>query len=361
MAVTFLGGPAEIRRAVHRLTRLSRSLDVAVAFVGKEWSDALANFAGPMRVVCWLSSTNTDPWAVAQIMRQDDAKVRQRDSMHAKVYLAGRKAAVVGSANLSQAALADSDEAGQMEAAVLIEDSMTVEKIAQWFDELWRQGSRPIDERDLDRAYAAWKRKKETGSRGVTANIGGLPLPDPLPFKLTRLSRRFRNLDITRELPKEHGLVLAVEEHGLDHALRDAIVSELGRWTKHPGKLKPFKRASVETLSAGFSVLFDEGRPLADRLGEVLQKRMLPPLRIPTLGLLLYWRWRDKYAPFNHKTDTFLRDFGLSQRGISSNSAATFDRWQKHAELISQRLSLPSPGHLDRLVNDYYEHHRKRT
>lgn len=63
---TFLRNPAEISGAVRQLQKGER-LDLAVAFIGKHWRDLLSDYAGPLRVICWLSSTNTDPYAVEQL------------------------------------------------------------------------------------------------------------------------------------------------------------------------------------------------------------------------------------------------------------------------------------------------------
>ena len=106
----FLGTPATIRGAVGDLAR-SKRLDLAVGFIGQDWRDVVADFRGTLRVVCWLSSTNTNPRAVRQMLAAG-VRVRQRDGMHAKVYYGPGVGAVVGSANLSRPALDDADVAG---------------------------------------------------------------------------------------------------------------------------------------------------------------------------------------------------------------------------------------------------------
>jgi hypothetical protein len=94
-------------------------------------------YRGNLQVICWLKSPGTNPYAVEEMMKQPRIKVRQVDSMHAKVYLAPGAAAIVGSANLSGVALGDRETAGRHEAAVLLEEPGVVKEIAQWFDRLW--------------------------------------------------------------------------------------------------------------------------------------------------------------------------------------------------------------------------------
>src|ERR1019366_10102233 len=117
----FLKEPAEIRKVVHSL-QCGKHLDIAVAFVGADWEDILSGYEGKLRVICWLSSTNTNPYAVAALRKRPLTEVKQRHMMHCKVYLAPNTGAVVGSANLSKAALAEDDNAGQDEAAIRISE-----------------------------------------------------------------------------------------------------------------------------------------------------------------------------------------------------------------------------------------------
>lgn len=60
--MNFLPNPAAIRRAIHDLFGAKR-IDMAVAFVRADWEEILADYKGELRVICWLSSTNTDPYA----------------------------------------------------------------------------------------------------------------------------------------------------------------------------------------------------------------------------------------------------------------------------------------------------------
>jgi hypothetical protein len=101
------------------------------------------------------------------------------------------------------------------------------------------------------------------------------------------------------------------------------------------------------------STLFDESLDVVERRQTVIDSGKLSPLKIPSLSLLLYCRAPDKYPPFNRRTKRFLRDFGLSNWGVSNASPKAYKCWLDQAEELSQELDLPSPGHVDRLVWQY--------
>jgi HKD family nuclease len=165
--MTFLRNPNAIRRALADGLRTARFLDAAVAFVGRDWLDLLGNFDGKVRFVCWLTSTNTNPYAVEQMVSRG-ISVRHLDAMHAKVYLCsgdGDCLVIVGSANLSAAALADYDNAGQYEAAVGTREADMCRDVQSWFDGLWSCAS-PVHESDVDAAKRAWDAAREREPRG---------------------------------------------------------------------------------------------------------------------------------------------------------------------------------------------------
>src|SRR4051812_32780180 len=103
--VQFLASPAEIRRAIVRGFAAAKAVDLAVAFVGEDWWSLLGSLSVPVRMVCWLSSTNTNPYAVEQMLERPGFEVRQLDRMNAKVYLTqgDPSSVVIGSANISGA------------------------------------------------------------------------------------------------------------------------------------------------------------------------------------------------------------------------------------------------------------------
>lgn len=68
-----------------------------------------------------------------------------------------------------------------------------------------------------------------------------------------------------------------------------------------------------------------------------------------------HWRKPEDFPPYNFRTETFLRDFGLLHKGMSAASPICYERWRLWATRLAQQLKLPTPGHLDRLVERYYE------
>jgi hypothetical protein len=104
----------------------------------------------------------------------------------------------------------------------------------------------------------------------------------------------------------------------------------------------------------GFQLLFDQSIDLQYRLEILLKNGYLAGLRIKTLSLLLYWRYPDKYPPYNHRTVKFLQDFKMKKRGMSDSSPQTYLTWLRWARRLQQLLNLPTPGHVDRMVRGYY-------
>jgi PLD-like domain len=172
----FLNSPSSIRVALAAALADASRLDAAVAFVGRDWEDILGSFNGRVRLVCWLSSTNTNPHAVAQMIERRFT-VRQLDDMHAKVYVtSGRSAAaIIGSANLSCAALAADDAVGQIEAGVLMRSPSGIRCVHGWFEALWRS-AHPVCAEDIERAVRAWESAhRHGGHRGPHGRRQGIP------------------------------------------------------------------------------------------------------------------------------------------------------------------------------------------
>ena len=85
--MNFLLSPAAIRKRLVEALENTKSLDAAVAFIGRDWADIIGTFSGPIRVICWLSSPNTNPYAVEQMMKRGNICVCHIPAMHAKVYI----------------------------------------------------------------------------------------------------------------------------------------------------------------------------------------------------------------------------------------------------------------------------------
>jgi hypothetical protein len=360
----FLPDPSAIRAALHQLSQQTGNLDIAVAFIGSDWWDLLGNFSGRIRAVCWLSSTNTNPYAVADMLRRPTVQVKQRDSMHAKVYLVPHRGAIVGSANLSKAALNHLDTAGQSEAGVLVEEKGGVRAITRWFQDLWIDAeTREITQPDLARAYRGWNLARSSDRRpsgGKRPPMLFLPqLSQPVPTRLLRLSREVRGLRLETSLGKPYAFISALNPKTVSPAQRLQIVEYLTEWNKRRWVSAELEREPVSKVRTGLTILFDESIDLRDRLARIEREGLLPGLRIPSLSLLLYWRKPRRYLPFNKKTNIFLRDYKLRLRGAGRTSAATYANWIAYSTQLQQWLKLPTPGHVDRVVSAHYSRFAK--
>ena len=63
------------------------------------------------------------------------------------------------------------------------------------------------------------------------------------------------------------------------------------------------------------------------------------------------------YPPYNFRTIRFLEDFEMKESGMSASSAQCYEIWLRWATRLAQQLDLPSAGHVDRMVELYYEEH----
>jgi hypothetical protein len=283
MSPQFLATPAEIRRAVGKVALASNRLDLAVAFIGGAWRDRIANFKGELRLICWLSSTNTDPRAVRQLMKRPNTKVRQRDGMHAKVYAGSHIGVVVGSANLSSAALAEFEQSGRDEAAVLLTEKTNRNTIAKWFRALWEsQDTRPISNTDLKRALKAFRKARQS-------RVGRPPFSKAIerPISTTRsqlaaLARRAREQNLS-----QIGWLRRAIPGKINKSLLVDIVDEFAKWMS---RRFLFERAFLErdfsTVRKAIIHLFDESVDIETRLSSVMKSRALAPLKISTLTRL---------------------------------------------------------------------------
>jgi hypothetical protein len=364
MAVTkLLPDPPAIRAALHDISQESGKLDIAVAFVGSDWLDLLGNFSGQVRVVCWLSSTNTNPYAVSDMLRRAHVRVKQRDSMHAKIYLAPHSGAIVGSANLSKAALNEADAAGQCEAGMLVRDRDVLAAITAWFQKLWASAAtREIAPADLSAAKRAWESARANqriakGGRQKPLHeptVDALPaLPPTVPARLKRLAQEMRGLNLARDLGKPHTLLSSLDPTAVTPSQRLEVIDCLTAWNKRRWVCDAIEEEPITKVRRGLTVLFDKSKDVRERLDRVERDGLLPGLRIPSLSLLLYWREPELYVPFDQKTEIFLRDFKLRGRGISDGNGTCYSRWLSHATRIQPWLELPTLGHVDRVVTAY--------
>jgi HKD family nuclease len=357
----FLKNPAEIRARVKELQG-GRRLDLAVAFIGADWWELLANHTGRLRVICWLSSTNTNPDAVEDLMERPQTEVRQRDSMHCKVYLSPGIGAIVGSANLSKSALNDEQIAGQDEAAVFLSEAEILCRIEEWFDAMWKDSeTRPIQESDLNVAKDARKRAKQERQgtqfhfkRRKADHVPQVPSQfHPTVLSYAKTVRRMENLEA--DIGEPCTFVKSIEPESLTKEQQHRLVDQIVTWTRHPGSYKNFLAQPIANVRKGLALLFDDGKDPYERLDQIWSAGYLEGLLMPTISLLLYWRNPERFPPYNFRTATFLKDFNLNQQGLSASSPLCYERWRRWATRLAQQLKLPTPGHIDRMVERYHE------
>ena len=354
----FLPAPRSIRRAPRGALASANGLDMAVAFVGKDWSDILGDFKGRTRLVCWLSCTNTNPCAIEEMMRRRSFRVRQVDAMHAKVYLprGAPAVALVGSANLSTSALADEEASGQFETAMLVRRPRTVSDISDWFEQLWKADARAVTPADLRAAKVSWDAARRTrgrrrGGGPRPATFTGLP-PDWKPSaELTRLAGRIR-----AEAPHAHGDV--VERRRFFSALAPARLTRqdldegirlIAGWTGHIGAFRPALKVPLQKVRSVFEYAFDESVDLVERLEQLAPGGLfkLDGFGINAWTLLLCWRNAKDCVPLNAVTLKFLKAFGLKRLVGASITPAAYRRWRSLARDLQQHLRLPTLAHVD--------------
>lgn len=361
METSFLSSPAEIRAALVRAISIANALDVAVAFVGEDWWNILGTTSAPVRLVCWLSSTNTNPFAVEQMLMRGFS-VRQLDRMHAKVYLARGKTptAIIGSANISGAALAGDDAVGQFEAAASVSAPATIADVTAWFNKIWQQ-ARKISSTDIETAKRAW-RVAHTG-RGRSRQASSSNIPEFLPggwmqsSKLQSLAEQVATMDLMngREFGDEWEFVGGLDPTTMIKDDVEQIFQFLVKWAGHPGVFRPFTQERIAALRRSFSLVFDESVEVGQRLKAVASggDAKLPGLDLPAWSILLQWRFPALYPPFDRRTRFFLEEFELDQFVPRSLTPAGYSRWCAFAGELSARLQLPTPGHVDRMVWAY--------
>jgi hypothetical protein len=317
-----------------------------------------------LRVICWLSSTNTNPYAIEDMMkRHPNTELRQRDSMHCKVYVSPSIGAVVGSANLSKAALSEEEISGQDEAAISLTDPTILNQIEEWFGNLWNDPhTRPIHESDLAAAKDSWEKAlqrrrnhfKGNFNRGKADHIP--PVPSHFHSTILSYARSVRRMeDLESEIGEPCAFVKSIEPRNLTKNQQRQLVEQIVTWTRHPGSYRNFLAQPVAKVRKGLSLLFDDSKDPQERLDQIWTYGYLEGLRMPTISLLLYWRNPERFPPYNFRTAAFLRDFKLIQQGLSASSPLCYERWRRWATRLAQQLKLPTPGHVDRMVERYYE------
>lgn len=284
--------------------------------------------------------------------------------MHCKVYLSPGIGAVVGSANLSKAALNDTlDEdgiSGQDEAAVHVTAASMVENVQQWFRNLWRHPeTRPISRGDLNVAKKAYEKAKaaqrKNSQDGRVESNGSIPsIPKSFHPDVLSYAKRVRGLDLRTDLGEAHDFVSSIEPSKLTSDEREALVDYVAAWTGHPSAYKRFLTEPISKARTGLELLFDNSANPQSRLEQIQEQSYLPGFKMRSMSVVLYWRQPDHFLPYNFRTVKFLARFGLRSRGMSASSPKCYLTWLAWATRVGQRLGLPSVGYVDRIVDRWY-------
>jgi hypothetical protein len=150
-------GHTDIGDAFARL-QSGRRLYCAVAFWGRGAAThlGLPRAGQDLRILCNLSMGGTNPAEISSLMT-DGAKVRQIDTLHAKVYI-GDQEMLVTSANASNNGLGFEGlaQGNWIEAGAI---GPVQPQAVEWFDQLWSE-SREITRDDLRKAKIAWAHRQ---------------------------------------------------------------------------------------------------------------------------------------------------------------------------------------------------------
>ena len=142
-----IDGVSNYHDAIAKQFRQARRADLVIAYVQQSGVSLLkkyiANTNREVRLVCSFDMEITDPLAVKQLMDMGvTVKIYQapRGTLHAKVWLFeyanGEQSCLIGSANLSAAALRDNVEAGVLITGA--RDQESVDDARNAFDLVWR-------------------------------------------------------------------------------------------------------------------------------------------------------------------------------------------------------------------------------
>jgi hypothetical protein len=158
----------------------SCDLSIAVAFWGCTAEQIFSNCRNKsIRIVCNLTMGGTNPDPIIKLRATKNIEIRQFNELHAKV-IAGKTIALIGSANFSTNGLNLECEEGNgwEEAGLITKDTIEINKIQAWFNELWNK-SKSITDNDIETAEKIWKsRRKHRKQKGSGGPLLDCPLTD---------------------------------------------------------------------------------------------------------------------------------------------------------------------------------------
>ncbi|MDP2317164.1 MAG: phospholipase D-like domain-containing protein [Pseudomonadota bacterium] len=358
--VLLLPRPTHIDKSLGELLATSTRVDVGVAFLGQD-APKMLEAAKNLRLVCWLDSGATSPAAVVAL--QKVTAVRHASGMHAKVVIgygkSGPRRAIVGSANLSRAALGRDtvDSQGRFEVAVVVEDPGTLLGLSEWFEQLWNDPlTKEVDDAALQKAEAAWNRRRKERKEQATEDESTIP--------------HLKNLElfeIALEWARSTPLIAAIGHDAVEFASRidpatitkaelDQLLRYLAEWYPDIGVVRQSLDEPLATIRGSFKRMTDTTEPIVDRL----RLEMNAPNRLRGFGVaiwstVLYWRDPENTPPLNQRSHVVAAELGRADGMAKQASATTYGRWLLLAEELRQEWALPTLGHVDRVVYAYTE------
>jgi hypothetical protein len=192
--------------------------------------------------------------------------------------------AVIGSANLSQAALTDRAGVPQGEAAVLVLEPKLIAEISKWFESLWNDKPQTAEIKDSDLERPRKERKKFPARWPHTVNAVPPP-PDVLPEWMIRMAKAVAKIPLEEKFKNYRDqLQSLVSKQSLSAKDVAKLADTLAGWTKHRAVYRNFEKHSRKKTLDGLRMLFDESRDIYDRLTEIKEKKLLKGLQIPASG-----------------------------------------------------------------------------
>lgn len=175
-------------------------LDLAVAFWGEGATTQLGLRSGRnARILLDLTAGATNPKVVEQLQEMKGVQVKQRDRLHAKLYL-GQNEMIVGSANASANGLgAEGHEATHWcELGVRTACPDALAQAAAWFDRQWSCGLK-ITPRDITAAKEKWKLRRRIRAGISTDSILDIARTNPEELKDRSIYVNVSTLDFTKK------------------------------------------------------------------------------------------------------------------------------------------------------------------
>ena len=174
----FLYGPA-LAEAIRSVLSEDEAR-AAVAFWGAGSEDWVTGSG--TKVIANLRMGGTNPHA----LRKVNAKLRQCDTLHAKVYIAKDRAIVCSAnASINGLALEGAQQVGWIEAGIVVDD---VTPLLEWFDELWWRGSSEITGAQWKEAERQWN-LRGSSYRPSVASFGDFDPDAPILPVVTWVAR----------------------------------------------------------------------------------------------------------------------------------------------------------------------------